>query len=650
MKKIYTLAIGLLFILITTISFSNVNAEEGIKIYFVFNKLSYNSGDELIIDININDYSKVNEIKLGINKLEYFESIDTSLYEVNKNGVFTKQIINELDNNIYKLYLSKQSNGILSNGNNITKLKLKCFYEISDVFELFKDNITLYLFNSKNELLNYEIIYTEKLNSSWEIPNDEIEVNSEVSDYTKYFIVNNREVNEYDVVINQDIDSSKLGMQVISIIVFDKLNYDYLIFNMPINVVDKVKPILSVPKNININDTDITNLNIERYFKIEDNYDKEPIINFTYYDDKYNIIESYELFNEYLLKNKLAYLDVYGNDTSGNKTDTFLVTINIKDTLAPTIITKFENDIYVEDVNVDLFNLNDYFEITDNYDKNCKIDFIITDSKTNEEIIDVIRELKEGKLIKVEYSAIDIDGNKSNSKSVLLSIKDTQVPILEGVLDIIIDDVNVSLENIKKDVVYYDNLDKTPTLLLNYYIDDNKVLENEFIEKIKSGSNGKIIYQVIDKTGNKSIECIQNVIVNDTTPPTIELTNIKEGGKYLKIDEIKYNVQDNFVGDVDFYIMIDNALHSEQNVLEIGNHTLEIVATDKSGNQTIKKVTFEIIENNIKGCNGDIDCYKDNYGLVIVAVTVLMIVIITLVVLKIIFLRKKKKNEYKIIE
>ena len=60
---------------------------------------------------------------------------------------------------------------------------------------------------------------------------DELEVFATVPNYANSFSVTNRLENEYEIILKQNIDSSIIGTQVVSIIVIDKVNNDYLLFN-----------------------------------------------------------------------------------------------------------------------------------------------------------------------------------------------------------------------------------------------------------------------------------------------------------------------------------------------------------------------------------------------------------------------------------
>ena len=194
---------------------------------------------------------------------------------------------------------------------------------------------------------------------------------------------------------------------------------------------------------------------------------------------------------------------------------------------------------------------------------------------------------------------------------------------------------------------YYDNIDKYPVLESIFYIDEEKVNKYIFLEKIKKGFTGCVLFQAIDSENNASGIFTKKIKVVDTTPPTINLVNIKDGGKYLKVEQINYEITDNFNGLIDVYVLVNGYEYNNTIINEIGIYEVVIYAKDSSGNESKKEFSFTIIENNIKGCNNDVKCYVENYLNVIVVVTVLTICTVALVIVKIIVEKKKEKNKIK---
>lgn len=627
---------------------SNVFASDNkkIQVNFIFNNLSYSGNDIVTVHVNITNIDYVSEIKMGINKSEetnkFIEFID--VVNVNKSSGFKNELINKVDEVLgLRLHLQKEEES-LEEG--VCEIKLKCKKDISDIISVLSKDLTIYLFGKDNKLLDYEIVYSEKLKATWNVVLDELEVYSLVPNYVSSFFVLNREEEEYEVVLKETIDSSVIGTQVISIVVIDKLNNDRLLFNKPIHVVDKTVPCLSYPSKIEINDTQVDKLELSDYIDIVDNYDNNAQIEYSYYNKEKQEIGTFSLFKEYLKYNKEGLIKFYGVDSSNNKTEEVTLEIVIEDISSPVITTSFTDKVIIKDVNLEEFNLNTSFSIIDNYDNNPLLVLEIYDSNNNL-VEDYKESLLEGTNLELRYYGIDNANNKTPLKKVPLILEDTTPPVISGNTDITINDVDVTDSFYLDGVVYSDNIDKMPILEIMFYIGEEKVSKYLFLEKIKKGEKGCVSLQAIDSSNNKSDVLLKRIEVIDTTPPIINILDIKDGGKYIKLEEIVYEVSDNFKEEVEVYVEVNGHKYENTLISEVGSYEVKVYAKDKSGNETIKKLNFTIIENNLNGCDGDIKCYIDNYTNVIIVVSVLTIVSVGLVVIKLIVEKKKEKSKIK---
>ena len=70
-----------------------------------------------------------------------------------------------------------------------------------------------------------------------------------------------------------------------------------------------------------------------------------------------------------------------------------------------------------------------------------------------------------------------------------------------------------------------------------------------------------------------------------------------------------------------------------------------ITATDKSGNKTVKEISFEIVEENFFGCIDGFDCVENNYAVGLIIGIVIVIIVGVVVTLEIFYIKKKKKEE-----
>ena len=646
--KIFISILSMCTLVIVNNHYVDALSTDKINVYFIVSENKLEKKDELIVNINIDNFDDVDEIKIGINIANNISPMIMSdgYYELSDNSVFTNVLINTLDEEkILKLHVCKETSEALSYQNNIATLKFTCLDNVTDAISLFKDKITLYLFDKENKLLNYDLSFSEKLDASWNILMNELEVNSIVPDYTKSFIVNNRDERDYELIIKQNIDSSVLGMQAITIIVIDKVNKDYLIYNKAINVVDKTIPDITYPDTLTIKDEEINNLLLEKYISINDNYDLKPRIEITYLNSSLEKIETLDEFKKYLKTSKQAYLSFYGIDSSSNTTENIEIEVIITDTTSPVILEKFKDTISINDDVIDNFKIEEYFEISDNYDLSPRFIYTFKNLNKEDEVINIIDALKEGDIIEIEYYGIDDVGNETKKKKTLIKINDITRPVINGLEEITLKDYEVNVNNIIKTIIYSDNLDKKPSLIIEYYTNEEKVNEYQFIENAKKGYSSKVVYKVIDESGNESDQLFQKVTVIDTTAPTISVNHIKNGGKYLKLESIEYEVSDNFNSDIEVYVKLNDNLYENTLISEVGKYKLEIIAKDASGNETIKQIEFYIIENNINGCMGDVDCYIDNYTNVIIATSIMMVGIVAVIIIKVVKSKKKKKKE-----
>lgn len=649
-KKIkYMFIILIMFISIISLynKEKNVYALSNPYVYVIYNKTSLDVDDEVEIEINFKNFENVNEIKMGINNSKLIEplQINEKYINVNNKCAYTKEIYNAYENNNLRIHLLKdKEDGEYQT--NLLKIKFKALSKIENIEDELRKLLSVYLFDKENNLLENNLSFKEKLMAKWNVLLNEIEVYSETIDYSTCFFVENRKENEYELFIEQDIDTSVLGMQAISIVVYDKINNDYIVFNKAINVVDTTNPSIVFKEEIEIVDKEIDKFLVEDYVSIVDNYDENANIKFSYYDNLNNEIFNYNDFISYLKGNLGGKITFFGVDSSNNQTEVYTSKIKVLDTTSPTIL-KNVDEIKIIDKEIESFNINDYFEIKDNYDKNPTLIMKYYNSVTNEEINvnELMKNLIDGNIIYLEYYGIDNADNKTLKENIFVTLIDTTSPTIKCPSKLVLNDFEVSTEKINETIIITDNIDKNPKLEIEYYIDDLNVTEYNFIENIKKGATGYIIIYGVDISNNESEKIEQIIEVIDTTSPSITILDIKENGKYLKLETLNYEVTDNFIGNIDVVVLLNNEKYDGKNILEVGSYELKIIAKDESGNETIKILNFSIIENNIKGCGTDLNCYLDNYTPVIVIVTVLMISIIGLIVGKYIYSKKKKKTE-----
>lgn len=650
-KKIYFI----ISILLMTIMLSNlkIKANSLANLYVVFNKFSFKNDEIVDITINLDQFIDLNEIKLQIKiKNEYLEPIleDNKPFYFDSASIFKTDIINDyIDNSYLRLRLIKDSvidSGYYSNyKNNVCHFRLKTKRPINDIKEYFTlDNyeemgLSVYLFNTNDKIINYNISYNQKIQLTWDKEEYIVEVFSDVPNFKEDIVIANRESNQYEFLLEKQINTDLIGLKTIHVGVYDKLTADYIILSKPVEVVDTTKPTITYPNIIEINDDELLEIDLLHYIECNDNYDEYLKIQFQYFSYEGVGINNLELFTNYLSNNYQGYLIVKCEDTSGNVAITPNILIRVKDTKPPKI-TKLD-EIRIDDIDIETIDLEKYFQITDQYDNNPRLILKFFDTELNDES-SLKKRLSKGEKIKFEYMAIDESGNSTERFNCLIIPVDTIAPNIE-VVDLEILDTDYNYLVIEKSLKVVDNFIYQCNLNKNYYICEEEVDYDTFNNMVQRGYLGKIRYQAIDLAGNTSDYYYQSIKLIDTTQPIIEVENINESQKYTNIEKINYHISDNF-DNVEFEVWLDDLVYEESQLvnLEKGLHKFKIIAKDTSNNVSQVEITFEIIEDNLIGCGNDPRCYLNNYLEVVIMVVALIVFVAIIIVIKIIMYNKKK--------
>lgn len=650
-KKIYFI----ISILLMTIMLSSlkIKANSLANLYVVFNKLSFKNDEIVDITINLDQFIDLNEIKLQIKiKNEYFEPIleDNKPFYFDSASIFKTDIINDyIDNSYLRLRLIKDSvidSGYYSNyKNNVCHFRLKTKRPINDIKEYFTlDNyeemgLSVYLFNTNDKIINYKISYNQKIQITWDKEKYIVEVFSYVPNFKEDIVIANRESNQYEFLLEKQINTDLIGLKTIHVGVYDKLTADYIILSKPVEVVDTTKPTITYPNIIEINDDELLEIDLLHYIECNDNYDEYLKIQFQYFSYEGVEINNLELFTNYLSNHYQGYLIVKCEDTSGNVAITPNILIRVKDTKPPKI-TKLD-EIRINDIDIETIDLEKYFQITDQCDNNPRVILKFFDTELNDES-SLKKRLSKGEKIKFEYMAIDESGNSTERFNCLIIPVDTIAPNIE-VVDLEILDADYNYSVIEKSLKVVDNFIYQCNLNKNYYICEEEVDYDTFNNMVQRGYLGKIRYQAIDLAGNTSGYYYQSIKLIDTTQPIIEVENINESQKYTNIKKINYHISDNF-DNVEFEVWLDDLVYEESQLvnLEKGLHKFKIIAKDTSNNVSQVEITFEIIEDNLIGCGNDPRCYLNNYLEVVIMVVALIVFVAIIIVIKIIMYNKKK--------
>jgi len=651
LKRIIIVASFIIIMMTSILKYPSSFASSNANLYLVFDKTTYNVGDIVNININLDQFASLSEVKLQIKiKEEYFEPVmvDNKYFYFSASSVFTNDVINDyVDHTYLRLRLIKDEN--ISEGyfssykNNICNLQLKVKRPIDDIYNYFTidnyDNmgISVYLFDVKDQIINYNLYHREKIKVNWQVESYELNVYSEVPDFKKDIQILNREIGEYEYLIEKQIDTMIIGLKTVHIGIYDKKAADYIVLSKAVSVVDKMAPIITYPSNITIEDNLIMTIDYFDYIDVSDNYDTYLDTTIKYYDEELKEVQDLDSFRTYLSSNQKGYLKFIAKDTSKNETSTEFIEINVIDTLAP-LINEIDK-LVINDTEVDHFDLLSNFIVSDNYDHHPEVvfDFGEYNQYAYEELKEV---LKIGTNIHFSYFAIDESMNKTAVFQAVIEVIDTIKPSVK-VSDVIVDDVDYNSNDFEQLVIISDNFKYPCRLEKKYYINDVLVNQEQFDEAMLRGQKGYIVYVGIDTFDNRSEEVRQNINVIDTIVPQIIVKNIQNGQKYIKMDKIEYEIVENF-DNYELIVLLDDKEYLGGKV-EIGKHELYIKVKDAIGHERSLSLDFEVIEDNIIGCKGDASCYVNNYLEVVIIVSALLIFVIIMIIVRIVIKKKKQK-------
>lgn len=659
-KIIKTIILSSLMLCLCFSGFLNVKAQEDPIIHYIFDKQEVKKEEEFSLTVILDKYQNLSTV-------QFVCIIDKNIFEpvIKNNQYFVEPTLSIFDKSEIYENTFVETEGILrfvaitkggktydSSGlNQVFTISFKANQDISKVEEYFYEqdmqgSKTLLIDKWAKEV-KAEVSYNEVLKASWDEEKYEVEVFDKVPNILKDIKVLNRQESEYKIeIITDDETLNIIGSKVIKVRIYDFITSQIIYLAKPLLVVDKTSPNLEYFKSeILLEDVKI-DISTFEYFVVKDNYDENPVLVYKYYNDKDEELLSLEEFKKYLKNNPNGKITCYAVDSSNNKSSVEEVKIKIKDTIAPYIneITMLE----IIDTEIDRFNLESLMVISDDYDNNPKFLFkIITN---NEKVYtNYLEALRDEYDITIEYWTIDKSNNESKHINLSVKLIDTISPTINNIKDIIIPDEDLVsyLSNhhlLEKDFEINDNFKKEVMLDIVYYNNDKIITEEEFYNNLKMGISGKVTYQAIDSYNNKSKIYSQNVSVLDDTAPSITVNNLENDKQYLGPIKIDYQVKDNIDEQVTVEITINGNAYNGEDLIDLMEYTLIIVASDGSGNKTTKEVKFEIVEENLFGCIDGIDCKENNYALGIIIGIIIVVIASGVVLFKVIY-DKKHKNQ-----
>lgn len=653
-KKIIKLLVFMMLLSFSLLYRKIAYASTTTKVHLIFNKISYDAGEEIKLTINLENFIKLNETKVIIkcNDNVFVPIKKNERYgQITNNSIYESPIINEYVGGGYlrfQLHKNNLSEGFYSGyKNNVGEFYFETRKKISNIYEYFQNGnfealttgINVSLYDIYNQEITTEFKWSERIKVKWDVDKYNIEVYDEIPLFINDIMIINRNENEYDLFFQDEINNKSLGSQIVTVAIYDKVNADYILMSKVVEVVDKTKPIITGSNVVEIDSNKLDNFKVADYFTVKDNYDKLPEIIISYYDGNSKIISSESMFMNYLLTHTHAKILIKAIDNSDNESDEFEIIVNVKDVEAPTI--DYTSNIIIKDIETSNFDFNNYVNLKDNYDANPSV--IVKYYVGKEEITDIFEALFHGKTVGVKFYAEDKNNNKTPLYEAKIEVIDTTPPLLNDIGNIEMTDQEALKFKLNDLINISDNIDPLPQIICKYFINEKETSSDNFKKGIIRGNKGKFEYYGIDKSGNKTNTYYAEIIVCDVTKPVIKIHNIKDENKYVKLDKIEYEVYDNFDGELSVMVTLNDTEYNGESITTPGAYVLKIMAVDKSGNEETEEIKFEIIKNNVIGCGDDIECYLDNYFGVVVIVGILMGIILTIFIVRVCLWHKKKQ-------
>ena len=646
----------IIFISFIFLLFYSININNKIKgniypseVYLIFDKTEYLENERVKLTINLAKFANLSEVKLRINiNNEYLEPIveNNEYFYLNYSSIFNSYIINDyIENKYLRLHLMKENDiveGYYSGvKNSLCEVCFNVKKDINNIEDIINiDDVSLYLFNIDDELIDYQIFYSNKIKIKVNQKQYDINVFNELPDFNNEVKVLNRSDEEYEIYLEENIDTSIIGIKVLLLAIYDLTNADYVTIPITINIIDNECPIIEYPLELLYLDNEYSDKTFLEDIKITDNYDNNLIINISYYNKEKEKMDKNEFYH-YLSFNLEGYISIKVSDQSNNSSVSDKINIKIIDQTCPEIA--IINSLEVIDTDIESFEFEANLSVNDKYDENPCLIVKYYDMENNE-IDDYKKELLTGRKVIATYYGIDEFNNKTEEIKCIITPIDLTIPIIHNIKDIEINDYELYNTDFFEGIYASDNFDKNLSIIKTYYILDEYVSYKDFLEKLSKGLKGCIKYQTKDYSNNLSIEYIQNIIVFDTTPPDIKIENVKNDEKYIYLENIKYSVSDNFENEIKIEVYLNDLIYNNEEIMVPGEYKIFIKAVDESNNISEYVLKFTIIEDNIIGCGTDAICYYNNYSELIVIVCAVLSIGVAIVVGQLIIKVNKKKK------
>lgn len=263
-------------------------------------------------------------------------------------------------------------------------------------------------------------------------------------------------------------------------------------FSLTILVKDEIDPVIIGPTNLNINISDVTNINkiITDYFVVSDEYSTVSI----------NIlVDNYTASKDNLGTYMITFeaVDEYSNTVS------HVFNVTLVDIDSPTVVSNLHIDSYLSNP-LDLTSVLDTLEFTDNYDDmtNTNINVISNQFNGNESI--------PGTYI-IIFEVSDSSGN-TMSNNLVVNVIDDVLPVISGPIAYQGSyDEGLTVEDFINMLNVSDNSD-------NINLNDIYIIEDTYTNRTSLTGNFIISFGVIDSNNNEDIHSITITLFDDVAP------------------------------------------------------------------------------------------------------------------------------------
>lgn len=280
----------------------------------------------------------------------------------------------------------------------------------------------------------------------------------------------------------------------------------------------------------------------------------------------------------------------------------YSIVVNVVDSISPTIIGLNEYTVY--DTDLDNIDFSSSIEISDNYDHNITpIIYYYDENDKRISLKEAIEKFKKDYVLIVGYVAIDSSQNKTEEFFQKYLLIDTTKPVVTGIEQIIVDDVDLLKVDFTTYFQVFDNLDTNPALILSFFSEEYEPI-NDIKDYLNINNFVNIEVRGIDKFNNESEPFLTMVKLKDTTPPTIEvddkvyindvLVNVENLKKLIKVTD-----NDSRTCSIDCKYYIEQEESEEEFIKQIKsgkNGKIIYVVKDYTGNMNTKEVQIFCVD------------------------------------------------------